>query len=711
MDAMKEENWGYSKSIKEFNSETNASIYSAIDHSVDNSSRIGTQKMAWDKEIDILKQAKLPDEGQILFEYTIPRIGLRADVILLLRGIVFVLEFKVGEGRYNSADRKQTKGYAEALKYYHSKSRNRVIVPLLVATNAPTRRTQLHCDSIKRVYNTIVCNGSNITENINRIFADNPGAKGDEGWEQNWILGRYNPNPTIIDGMLMRYHNHNVNDIRASEASANELGTTTRYLIDKIKETKRNKERAIFFVTGVPGAGKTLVGLDVVAETQKDYHSIFLSGNGPLVDVLTAELTEDGKRFDEDSEGAVCAKPISLIQLIHRYRREIVKKIKAVDSDGTLLLKDASELDRTSEDGVAEVENVAIFDEAQRAWTREHLQKPGRSGRKTVLQDRNFPYSEPAFLIWSMNLRPEWSAIICLVGGGQEINDGEAGILEWLKAVRDQFPRWRVYISPNLHGKEYAGDDLKDVLASLSHVTTDCRLHLSTSKRSLRAENVSAFVKCLLDRDPESARLIYNEFKDRFPIKLTRCVKSAKTWLARNRDSASKDEPPHRAGLLMSSKAFRMRPLGYEIKLVGVYNKVAKWFLCDKKNAESSDSFEVALSEFFVQGLELDWVGVLWDADFRPSLTGGEWEFYGGFNGIKWAKNLNAIAQNFQLNAYRVLLTRARRGMIIVVPEGDANDPSRSPEIYDRICAYLLSCGIEPWDEDAEQKSADTDII
>lgn len=695
----------YFDRIKKFCITDWRAIYSDIDHSVDNASREGLQKGAWDAEILILKENfnldSCPDyikEGFIAFEYTIPRLSKRPDVILLISGIVFVLEFKIGETSASKSQKNQAIGYAEGLKYFHRMSWNMVIAPILVATESrpSTASPKLNDNGI---FKLIVCNKDNLVERIKTIveyYAENTTYHYEEGWEQKWMNGQYDPNPSIIESTLKHYNSHSVEDIRYSEADDETISETADFVVHKIDETRQNNEKAIFFVTGVPGAGKTLVGLEIVAKTHKEYKSVFLSGNGPLVDVLSTALTKDtelqekcAKKIDHENFSSDLYKPTSMVQLIHGYRKATVDKIRDITPDGELLLR---------ENAKPEVEHVVIFDEAQRAWTREKLQTPGRSGKWTMLQHKDFPYSEPGFLLWSMSQHKEWSVIVCLVGGGQEINTGEAGITEWIRSLK-KFPEWKVYMPKELKDKEYGG---KELLKAYNELRNDKEhnqvLHLAVSRRSIRNDKVSEFVKSLLDGECDKACVLNKLLKaSDYPVALARDISKAKEWIRKHQRDKGVNKPYQRAGVLMSSKAFRLRPLGYEIKKVGEYKKVATWFLGDVNNTESSDFLEVALSEFFVQGLELDWAIVVWDADFRAkyNTTNGfdGWEFYGGFDGLKWENNNSQ--QDYQLNAYRVLLTRARRGMIIVVPEGLTEDPSRSPKYYNCTYEYLKSIGIE----------------
>lgn len=682
----------YNSKISEFKLQNKDEIYSKIDHSVDNSQRTGMQKMAWDEEIELLQKKIDTDDGQIIFEYTIPRVGKRLDVVVLLNNIIFVLEFKVGKDDSKSA-RKQVLQYAKALRWYHSASHGHLIVPILVTTNGRSRTPSLKYDSKDNMYDVILCNNDNLWNIIDKVLTLHPSVD-NVVWNESWAHGKYNPSPSIIEATCYRYINNNVKEIRESEADANQLTTTTQYIINQIRKTKERGKKAIFFVTGVPGAGKTLVGLDLAAETQREFHSVFLSGNGPLVDVLTEALVSDSKRFKSLNDGFDDLSPDSMIQLIHRYRKNTINKVNDI-VNGELIIN-SNDID------AAEVEHVVIFDEAQRAWNKEKLTSPGRSGNKTILQHPDFPYSEPAFLLWSLNLRKDWMAVVCLVGGGQEINTGEAGILEWIKAIHTHFNDWDVYISPNLSGPEYAGKELEKELKKIQFKTESPDLHLSTARRSLRAESVSDFVKALLDGEKEKASRLYEDFKERFPIKLTRNIDVAKEWLRKYKKESKEKGYSGKIGMLMSSKAFRLRSFGFEIKKVGEYKNVGRWFLHEEEDTESSDFLEVALSEFFVQGLELDFTGVVWDADFRD-VDGDDWEYYSGFNGYNWtgqkktAKNdMNLDSnQQYQKNAYRVLLTRARRGMVIVVPEGDPADATRPSTNYDSTYNYLKSIGLD----------------
>lgn len=475
---------------------------------------------------------------------------------------------------------------------------------------------------------------------------------------------------------------------------------------------KLNQEKSICFVTGVPGAGKTLVGLEVAIrqtyqgnnEPVKDEGAVYLSGNGPLVAVLTEALAQDNykkcRERNEPKKLTDSRREVSKsIQMIHRYRDNMLAKIKNPVENGILEI-DPHKAVRMEEAGFGEVEHVAIFDEAQRSWTHkrlaDYLKRGGTYGNK--LKVPNFPMSEAAFLIWSLDQREDWATIVCLVGGGQEINTGEAGITEWIKALNEKFPHWKVYISPKLTEPEYAEGKVNELLSDNKNVTYSESLHLSVSLRSFRAEKLSAFVHSLLSFDGQAPE-IYNEIKDRYPIVLTRDIAKAKKWLH------DKVRGTERTGVLITKESARYKPLGIHVLPSGDENAV-HWFLEDKIDTRSSNYLEDAATEIQVQGLELDYTCVLWDADMR--YENGEWHFY-RFNGqTKWVEQKGDTESKqelmkYMLNAYRVLLTRARMGMVICVPYGNSNktvsgfweDSTRLPEYYNGTYAYLKSLGIE----------------
>ena len=555
----------------------------------------------------------------------------------------------------------------------------------------------------------MVTGKENLKDLISRIISKFPN---EEPVSSDWIISPYSPTPTIIEAAKTLYENHNVEDITRHEADKVTTDKTIAYILDVIQKSKKNSEKSICFVTGVPGAGKTLVGLDVAVKQtyQKDSNSpedegaVYLSGNGPLVAVLTEALAQDNYKSCKakgDTKKLTDARREvgKFIQIIHRYRDNMLAKIKNPVINGVLEI-DPEKAKRMENAGYAEVEHVAIFDEAQRSWTHkrlaDYLKRGGTYGNK--LKVTNFPMSEAAFLIWSMDQREDWATIVCLVGGGQEINTGEAGISEWIKALNETFTHWKVYISPKLTESEYAEGKVNELLSVNKNVTYVDDLHLGVSLRSFRAEKLSAFVHALLSLD-NHAKDIYQAISDKYPIILTRDMNKAKQWLHERANGSIK------TGVLVTKESARFKPLGIHILQTGDENAV-HWFLEDKADTRSSNYLEDAATEIQVQGLELDYTCLLWDADMR--YENGNWHFY-KFNGqTKWNEQKEKTEsqkelRKYMLNAYRVLLTRARCGMIICVPSGNSNktitgaweDSTRLPEYYDGTYEYLKSLGLK----------------
>ena len=669
-----------------------------------------TTREAWKSEIDIMRTllAGLNDENaQIIFEYDIPRLGKRIDVVLLYRGIVFCIEFKVGESKILEADIDQVLDYALDLKNFHKLSQDKLIVPILVATKYSKHTTDIQMSIYDdRVVNPLVAGEAGIYDIITKVTEKFPG---ETSVDNNWIISPYAPTPTIIEAAKTLYESHSVENITRHEADKVSTDTTISYIIDVIQKSKSNNEKSICFVTGVPGAGKTLVGLDVAVrqtyqgndEPVEDEGAVYLSGNGPLVAVLNEALAQDNYQKNKGKKLTESRREVGkFIQIIHRYRDNKLAKIKNPVENGVLEI-DPERAIKQAESGYGEVEHVAIFDEAQRAWTHkriaDYLKRGGTYGNK--LKVPNFPMSEAAFLIWSLDQREDWATIVCLVGGGQEINTGEAGISEWINALNDKFPHWKVYISPKLTEAEYAEGKVNELLEKNRNVTYSDSLHLGVSLRSFRAEKLSAFVHALLAVEPEKAAELYNEIKDKYPIVLTRDMDKARRWLH------GKVRGTERTGVLVTKESARFKPLAVHILPSGDDNAV-HWFLEDKTDTRSSNYLEDAATEIQVQGLELDYTCLLWDADMR--YDNGEWRFY-KFNGnTKWNEQLPVSEskqelRKYMLNAYRVLLTRARSGMVICVPKGNPNkslngfweDSTRLPEFYDGTYSYLKEIGIE----------------
>lgn len=696
----------------DFKSFIEADPYSVLGriHDAFHGQALTTTDEAWLGEIQLLQDVLLPwqeEAAEIIFEYDIPRLGKRIDVVLLLRGVIFCLEFKVGQKDALQSDVEQVMDYALDLKNFHRYSHDRIIVPILI----PTKHTSSSSYFTPSVYNDSIFNplitGARGLQDIIKSVLRHVNAT-TAGSIKDWIISPYTPTPTIIEAARSLYVNHSVEEITQHEADKVTTDTTIAYILEVINRSKKNREKSICFVTGVPGAGKTLVGLDVAVKQSYQYDgsfkeddgAVYLSGNGPLVAVLTEALARDNykksREKGDDKKLSDSRREVGkFIQIIHRYRDNMLAKIKNPVVDGKLEI-DPEKAVKLQQSGYGEVEHVAIFDEAQRAWTHkriaDYLKRGGTYGNK--LKVPNFPMSEAAFLIWSLDQREDWATIVCLIGGGQEINTGEAGISEWIAALNDRFPYWKVYISDQLTEPEYAEGRVNELLEHNPNVVFSDKLHLGVSMRSFRAERLSAFIHSLLSFNPDAPGLYQNVTSHGYPVVLTRDMNKARAWLRQQARGTQQ------TGILISKVSARFKPLAVHVLPQSDDNAV-HWFLEDKTDVRSSNYLEEAATEIQVQGLEVDFACVLWDADMR--YDNGKWTFW-KFNGrTKWTPERNLEAQKYMLNAYRVLLTRARQGIVICVPEGNGHttpegfpeDSTRLPEFYNSTYMYFKSLGLK----------------
>lgn len=620
------------------------------------------QRDAWIQEIAILKESLHDLQGTLFLEFNIPRMGKRIDAVVVSGSVVFVIEFKVGERHYTRADLDQVWDYALDLKNFHQASHSVPILPILVATEAPSSDSLLPPPHDDHVYPPAKANGSGLRHLIDLMLGANPGVLLDG---VRWGMASYHPTPTIIQAAQSLYAQHSVDAIARHDAGAKNLRVTSARVEELVEQARNSGIKILCLVTGVPGAGKTLVGLNIATkrrDTHRPTHAVFLSGNGPLVAVLREALTRDElarrrSKGERVRKGKVGESVKAFIQNVHHFRDEALREI------------------------TPPIDHVVIFDEAQRAWNSVQTSAFMRT-KKKMPAAAGFNKSEPEFLISYLDRHDDWAVIVCLVGGGQEINKGEAGIGAWLDAINSAFPKWHVYISPELTDSEYAAGHAIDAVRSRPNTHFDSNLHLAVSMRSFRAENVSAFVKAVLDCEMDTAREVYSRLSQRYPIALTRNLEQARKWI---RERARGTE---RYGLVASSEAQRLKPHAIDVR---VKINPVHWFLNDSHDTRSSLYLEDAASQFDVQGLELDWVCVNWDADLR--FKGSKWSYH-IFRGDRWLGVQKEDRRNYLRNAYRVLLTRARQGMVIFVPQGEESDPTRSPYYYNSTFQYLSGLGI-----------------
>lgn len=624
------------------------------------------QRDSWINEIELLKRELIDmSGGHVLLEFTIPRMGKRVDAVVLYGGIVYLLEFKVGDSEYRAGTLNQVLDYALDLKNFHRGSHDRIIVPLAIPTlAAPQRATlQKYQDGVCRPMGIAPSQIGSAIAYINNKW----GGRHSDG--EAWERAEYMPTPTIVEAAQALYNDHNVEEITRSDAGAQNLTLTTSAIKQIIDHSKGNKRKSIIFVTGVPGAGKTLVGLNLASEfhnAAQEEHAVFLSGNLPLVTVLQEALVRDkvererekGHRISKDDAKREVK---SFIQIIHHYRDEYVGNNRCPS------------------------DRVVIFDESQRAWTKDEISS--FMARKKGI--RNFDYSEPEFLISTMDRHSDWAVIICLVGGGQEINKGEAGLPEWFTSLRKSFVHWDVYAARNLDDTEYLRGNTWNELVSGLDVKFNNDLHLSTSIRSFRSEKVSLLIKQILDNHLDKAQKTYAAISAQYPIYITRDLDKAKEWV-KNTSRGSE-----RYGLFASSNAARLKPRGIYYAKDRSSLSPENWFLNGKDDIRSSYFLEAVASEFETQGLELDYAIVAWDADLR--IENGKWSYYQMSNRLtppNWSRIRSENNIRYLTNAYRVLLTRARQGFIIYIPEGVDDDVTRKHTFYDPTFAYLKSVGI-----------------
>jgi hypothetical protein len=651
----------YCNSIPGFIKDTSTSVVGQLVrhtvkfHAFDISSE---QEEAWENQIKEL-QIRLEQhgiEGDIIFEYDIVRLGKRIDVILLIRHMVFSLEFKNGQRAFTAHDAQQAEDYAIDIKNFHKESEDLYVCPILIATDAEpyAKKQSTDCYPDKQVYlqreniETLV---PKISE-ISKLYGDD----GEIDFDK-WFNSPYYPTPTIIAAAVEAYSSHHLSEIAQSEAGQDNINACEEKLNEVIAYAEQNKKKCVCFVTGVPGAGKTLVGLDVVAKNLdkgQDNLSVYLSGNGPLVEVLREALKKSvraKKQLNRETEAAINA----LIQSSYAFKKD-----------------NSSHRHPTPE-------NILIFDEAQRVWNQEKMTRKHNDPMMAV--------SEPHLLYSIMDRHQDWAVMVCLVGLGQDIYDGEVGINEWFKCGILDFRDWELFYSPEIFGQVEDKNIDKDLILGCDRCHQMTELHLKTSIRSFRADKQCQFVDALLDNNPEETKAVYQMISEKYPVYMTRDYQLAKSWVKKQVRGSQ------RCGVMACSSAQRLKPEGI---YVPTEIDVKNWFLAPSDDLRSSNMLEVVASEFKVQGLEIDWGLVCWDADLRRTKKGDDWDYY-TFRGTRWNKRNKEDQKRYLVNSYRVLLTRSRQGMIIFVPKGvdPEIDATRDNAYYDGIYNYLLSCGIK----------------
>lgn len=636
------------------------------------------QTPAWQEQLAALRstcqklRSSTPASGNwtLLLEYPIPRRQKRIDTIVLTSQRIYCLEFKTGGQKLARSAWNQVEDYALDLRDFHAASLGREIIPVVVCRQAVlegAKTTKTQATDADAVLAPVACDYASLGdfvlnhESRREIAAEaiNP---------QEWDQSAYKPVPTILEAAEALFAEHDVRDIAEASADKKNLSLTSDFLLGVVEQAQRLGEKVVCILTGVPGAGKTLAGLNLAHNPAIRAaglpSAVFLSGNGPLVRVV-GEALASSKLAPPDAKRKVG----TFIQNVHTYIR-----------DG--LRSEAPQHER-----------IVVFDEAQRAWDAQRVAQKLSQWRmrgQDVLATEFESMSEPEMLLRVMDKHQDWSVLVALVGGGQEIHDGEAGLEEWGRALQLKFPHWRIAASPAVlpGGPGLSGHRLfHESIPQMCSVEAAVSLHLAVSIRSFRAESLSLWVDAVLNGDSATALEVSQEL-DNYPIFLTRELSAAREWLHQHRRGE------RRAGLLASAGALRLRAEGIELSsgFRGNKGQYENWFLKPDSDSRSSSQLEVAATQFECQGLEIDWGGLCWGEDFYWQPDGG-WH-YTRLNGASRGRVPRENKQRYIRNAYRVLLTRAREGMVIFVPKGDGSDPTRPPGYFDSTASFLIDCGV-----------------
>lgn len=661
----------YRRTVEEF---LQASPSEVLGDLVDGNRKFGFGELegeaidAWKEEIVCLKDQlaqlcnRLPEASRwgLLLEFPIPRRQQRIDAVLLAGQLVYVLEFKSGASGAAWSSGRQVEDYALDLAYFHAPSHKSILIPVVVAPRLPYRLSHDLGSNVRSLASVPL-------EELASFLRETFQAEKHDNWAQisaqEWDEGAYEPVPTVIEAAMALYAGMSVREIARSHAGDENLTSVTDFLLSAVRSAQERHEKIICFVTGIPGAGKTLAGLNLVHN--RAIHadgrpaSVFMSGNGPLVDILREALAIDSACRNDETLGKARKEVKTFVQNIHHFVKD--------------------NLDRP--DSQTPYENAIVFDEAQRAWNGEQNRKKYKK-RPSV-----WHVPEPEMVLSIMDRHKDWAAIVALVGGGQEIHDGEAGLSEWGRALA-KFPHWRVFVSPEAlrGGESVAGAALFGGEPVANQVDEERTLHLNVCIRSHQATELAKWVNSVLRSDDKAARELSTRF-EQFPIVLTRDLQKAKEWLLRN----ARGE--RRCGLVASSGATRLRAFGIETSMaIREAYSYPHWFLKPRGDIRASYQLEVVATEFEIQGLELDLVGLCWGGDLIWDRLSKRWHPQ-QLSGNKWKDVKDSRAIYIQ-NKYRVLMTRAREGLVIWVPEGDSSDPTRDVGVMNDTAEYLVSCGV-----------------
>ena len=600
------------------------------------------QVRAWRAQIAVLATALAgaPPDWTVLAEYPLLRLGARIDVVILTGAAILVLEFKSGAQGFTPPGRRQAEDYALDLRDFHAASRDHPIVPILVASRGEPGPVAwpLVWHGVVPVIDASAATLPGLLAALHvRVPAPSRALDG-----AGWDAAPYRPVPGIVDAARMLYARHGVAELAAARADTANLTRTTTAIHRAIAAAQADGTHLALFVTGIPGAGKTLCGLNVVFGA--DSGAAFLTGNLPLVHVMRAALARDAR-----AQGRGARQP----------RRETASAIQPVNG----FLRD----NRARPDPPHE--HVILFDEAQRAWDADF-------GRRKFDHDG----SEAALILDIMARHRDWAVVVALVGSGQEINTGEAGLTEWGAALAAR-PAWRALAAPGVVG---AADPRRRLVAVTPHwLRIDPALHLDVPVRAIRSAAAAPWVEAVLaGREADAAAIAASA---EVPVRITRSLDVLRAALRQRARGL------RRAGLVCSAGARRLVAEGVWPGFPHLdADAVAHWFLDRWPDVRASDALELPATQFACQGLELDYVGLAWGGDLIR--RDGRW-VPRRFVGTAWQTSRDEARMAYAINTYRVLLTRARYETLIFIPRGDAADPTRPPADFDAVANYLAACG------------------
>ena len=661
----------YSAKLRDFVNENTESIAGVLSKSgADRNLAINPETlMSWRNTIEGLRKSSNdwisanPSalDWSLLLEYEVPRRSKRIDAVILAHDIVGLVEFKDGAAGYARDARWQAEQYALDIRDFHAVSRGKKIVPFLVATSAENSLEQPQYSTDMAPYPLACVNFDGLTNGINRVFSKLSKLSDTPIVLDDWNHSSYKPTPWIVEAAREIFNQNDIREIRAAES--HNLDETVACVIELIDFCQQNQKHGIAFITGAPGSGKTLAGLQVVhsiraLDSNNEALAVFLSGNRPLVEVIRESLSIDAATHGQ-SKKEMSRIAATFVQHAYQFRDHHVKEVSQIPE-----------------------EHVILFDEAQRAWDAKQV------GSKTNM---DIPRSEPELFLDIMGRRSDWSVIIAVVGSGQEINRGEAGLGEWGRAILYSDREWVVRASPQVvsENPNIPGGTLLQQGETYEYLTTDERLHLEMNLRSPRAERLNHFVDAVINLEVDTAKILFKSITD-FPIFVTRDLAAAKQWL---KDRTDVD---HRCGLVANTSARRLRAWGLDTKVLYADAAWANWFLKPQGDIRSSHQLEVPATNFDCQGLELDWVGMCWGNDVTVNSTYDSW-VTNKLSGTTW-QSAKGDQRRFMLNSYRVLLTRARKGMVIWIPNPDTGDVTMDVNGLNRTADMFAEIGVPSLD-------------